>query len=134
MIEPAPHVAKILPWLEAAVAETRGTHTVDDVLSAVTLGRLQLWVGECCFAVTEFVNYPRRRDFNIFLAGGPPGKAAPEFLDIQPGMEAFARAGGATRFTNLGKITPAARRRIDWERIGRGFEATHVAMSKELTP
>ena len=126
-----PHLAKIGPWLEAAVIETQGTHSIADVLSAIASGRLQLWVGERCFAVTEFVNFPQKRGFNVFLAGGD----ASEFKDIQHGMEAFARAGGATLFMHQGKMTDDARRRVSaWERIGRGFKATWIAMTKELTP
>lgn len=121
---------KARPWLEAAVAETKGTHTLEDVIESITKGLLHLWIGERCCAVTEFINYPRKRAFNIFLAGGD----AAEFTDIQHGMEAFARAGGATVFMHYGKITEGVRRRCGWARIGEGFEPGWIAMTKEIEP
>lgn len=128
------HLAKIMPWLEEAVAETRGTHTVEDVLAGIVAQRLQLWVGERCFAVTEFVGYPQKRTFNIFLAGGQRGAFAREARAIQQGMEAFARAGGATLFTNSAKVTEKVAARIPWSRIGSGFQPSWIVMTKELAP
>lgn len=121
---------KIMPWLEAAVAETHGTHTVADVLGQLAQGRLHLWAGERCFGLTEFVDHPQKRAFNIFLAGGD----RTEFEEIQHGMEAFARAGGATMFMHYGRITEGVRKRSGWERIGRGFKPAWIAMTKDIEP
>ena len=46
------------------------THTWDDILWGIENGYLYLYSFENSALVCEFVNYPRLRALNIFLAGG----------------------------------------------------------------
>ena len=63
-------IDKITPWVEAAVDATGGTHSVADLVKGVLDGRINLFIGARCFCAIEFVNYPRMRVLNVFLAGG----------------------------------------------------------------
>jgi hypothetical protein len=123
-----------MPWLEAAAAETGGTHTAQDVLDACARGACALWVGRDCFAVTEFLTYPRLRVLNVFLAGGARGAAMAEHTNLQPGIEAYARAGGASRITFMGRLSAAARRRNGWTAGCPDFRHSHGFYFKDLIP
>lgn len=130
--EPAlpPQVERIRTLLERAIVELRGTHTFGDVIEAMLSGRLQLFVGERCFALTEFTNYPRMRVLNVFLAGGDIREAK----KLQPGVEAFARGGGASRIEFLGKASRQMRKRLGWAAMTDGIDGAWIHMRKDITP
>lgn len=127
-------LAKVRPWLEAAVLETGGTHTADDVIAAYQRGSLNIWVGRGCFAVTEFLNFPQMRVMNVFLAGGERGPAMLEHAELQPGIESYARGAGATRITFLGKLSASARRRNGWTVGCPDFQQSHSFYYKDIAP
>jgi hypothetical protein len=64
---------EIANGLDAALGYAGGTHTLGDVLSAVLDGRATLHETEGAAIVTEFIEYPRRRVLNFWLATGALG-------------------------------------------------------------
>ena len=63
-------VESALPFIETALVECGGTHTLEDVLQGLLDGQYQLWTGVGCACVTEVVKYPRKTALVFWLAGG----------------------------------------------------------------
>lgn len=108
----------ITPALERA----GGTHTWDDILRGLNEYRFQLWAGERAAAITEIVDYPRKRVLNVFLAGGDKG----ELLEMLEPARAFGRANGCVAITMSG--------RQGWTRVlnKHGWKPAFVVMSEDL--
>ena len=109
-------------WIEAALGHADGTHTFDDVAGGVLTGRFHLWHEPDACVVTEFVNYPRKRALNAFLAGG-------NLETIRRHMaaaELFARENGCDIITMTG--------RRGWVRAlsPDGWVETHTSMKRVL--
>jgi hypothetical protein len=115
--------ARVERQVRAAMEHCQGTHTYEDVFKEVAEGRLRLWIGNDCVAITEFIQFPRRRVLNVFLAAGDLS----EVPSILPGMEAFARGGGADAITYHGK----RRKHEPWERAT-GFKAVASVLWRDL--
>lgn len=116
------------PFLVDALEHTHGTHEIVDLLDQIGQGRLQLWLGERCAAVSEILTFPRRRALNVFLAGG----SLREMKAMRPGVEAFARAHACDEVMFSGRLTASAKKAIGWSRAADGYEPTHVLFVKEL--
>lgn len=58
------------PWIEAAVAECGGTHTIEDVEAGLVAGHYQFWPGKRSACVTEVIDHPRKRVMSFWLLGG----------------------------------------------------------------
>lgn len=82
------------PWIEAALAESAGTHDMADVVSGLVEGEYQFWPGERSACVTEIVEYPRRKALIFWLAGG-------DLEDMMTNIEPVARAWGEEHGCNL---------------------------------
>lgn len=111
------------PWLEAALGYTGGTHNLQDILDGVLRGEYQFWPGERCAVITEIMNFPRKRVFNFFLAGGD----LKELEAMTPTMEAWAKF----RECDSAMLTG----RKGWLRTflpGRGYTAKWQTLSKEI--
>lgn len=109
--------------LTPALAQTGGTHTLDDVAEAVAAGSMQFWPGVRSAIVTQLEQTPRLRLCHVFLAGGH----LPEILSMIPPIEAWARAQGCTRATLCG--------RPGWSRSAlttQGWTTPAVYMMKDL--
>lgn len=76
-----------------AIAMTDGTHTEDDVLAELLSGRMRLWRNGSSACITEFIQYPRLKTINVFLAGGNLQEIAP----LQAEIENFGRKNGCQR-------------------------------------
>lgn len=108
--------------IEAALEYSGGTHNFDDVKQAIIEGRMQLWPAPNSAAVTEIVEYARKKVIHVFLAGG-------QMDEVVGGIESVAewgRAQGCQSMTISG--------RKGWERIldKSGFRPVLVVMEKEL--
>ena len=114
----------VLKLLGEALAHARGTHSMDDLCAALVEGKLKLWVGDGCVGVTEFLQFPQRRVMNVFLAAGD----LDALTRCKPGMEAFARGGGANAVMFYGRVTG----RTGWARIWPDYEPAWVCMWKDL--
>lgn len=110
------------PWIEAALEHSGGTHTFDDIVGAVYAGQMQFWPAESACAVTEIVNFPRRKVLHIFLAGGE----MQEIVDMDGPAADFAKANGCTAMTIAG--------RRGWKKIlaEKGYEESYTALIKEI--
>ena len=57
-------------YIENALAYSGDTHNFDDVMLGILLGNFQFWPTDNSCMVTEIINYPRKKVFHVFLAGG----------------------------------------------------------------
>ena len=86
-------------------------------------GQLQLWPAPRGCLVTEIVTYPRKRIFNVFLAGGE----FDQLIDMHNDMKRWAIAQGCTVATLHG--------RRGWTRalIVTGWRETLTTMERDLS-
>lgn len=108
--------------IEAALSYGGGTHTFDDVARGIYSGRMQLWSGERGCAVTEIINYPRKRVLHCFLAGGEMD----QILDMIDSAIAWGKTQGCESLTLSG--------RLGWERVLKphGFKPVLITMEREF--
>ena len=86
--------AKVFRWLESALAQSDGTHTMGDVVAGLVSGDYQLWVSDRSACVTEIIEYPRRKALCFWLAGG-------DLVDLMQNIEPDARAWGERQGCDL---------------------------------
>lgn len=108
--------------IEAALEYSGGTHLFEDVKEAILDGRMQLWPAPNSCAVTEIVEYARKKVVHVFLAGG-------QMDEVVDGIESVADWG---RQQGCQSMTISGRK--GWERIldKSGFRPVMVVMEKEL--
>lgn len=99
------------PLLAESIAMSRGRYEPRDVLEFCENGQMQLWLMAtdkiAAAAVTEIVNYPRKRVVRVVFAGGSLAK---EWCDeFDAALEAFGRSWGCS-------ATEASGRR-GWKRL-----------------
>lgn len=97
------------PHIEAALAYSKGTHTIDDVALMVGGGLLTLMVGKGCAMLTEIQSYPRLKVLNVFAAGGD----LDGLLELENSLLDVAKKNGCARVTETGrkgwlKVLPGA--------------------------
>ena len=110
--------------LQEALQHANGTHELTDVLKAISKGDLKLWAADRSIAVTEVMNFPRKRVVSIFLAGGEPAEIAAHM----PEVEAYARSVGATGLMFYGRAPKVAA----WAKLFPDFKPAWVCMWKDL--
>lgn len=81
-----------------AIAETKGTHTEDDVLASIMAGKLKLWRRGSSGLITELVGFPQMKTLNAFLTGGD---LLHDLLPLQEQVQFYAAANGCKRMTAL---------------------------------
>lgn len=110
------------PMLEPALSHMNGELLLEDVRERVLLGDMQLWLGEGYAAVTEVLNYPRRRVVLVHLAGG---ELAP-LVEADGELVKFAKLVEATGIEIIG--------RKGWVRAlrDRGYREAAVHLFKEV--
>ena len=110
------------PWLEAALELSGGTHTLDDVVQAIIKGEMQFWPAPKGCAVTEIVNYPRKKVLHIFLAGGE----MEQIIDMDVSAVEFAKMNGCTGMSIAG--------RKGWKRVlkDKGYVETFTVLGKDI--
>lgn len=86
-------------WLQAALDHSGGTHTLEDVYDGVKAGALFFWPGKRSAAVTEIIEYPQRRVFHTFLAGGD----LDEIRDMEADATEFAMHLGCDAMSIAGR-------------------------------
>jgi len=87
------------PWIESALALSGGTHLFQDVVECVKLGTMQFWNAPKGCMVTEILNYPRKKVFHIFLAGGDLN----QIKDFSDSAIHFAKLNGCTAMSLAGR-------------------------------
>ncbi len=108
--------------IEAALAHGGQTHTFEDVARMILEGKLQLWPGERGCAVTEIIDYPRKRVLHCFLAGGEMD----QILDMIYSAIAWGKTQGCVSLTLSG--------RLGWGRVldKHGFKPVLLTMEREF--
>jgi len=87
------------PWLESALALSGGTHLFQDVVECVKLGTMQFWNAPKGCMVTEILEYPQKKVFHIFLAGGD----LDQIKDFSDSAIYFAKLNGCSAMTLAGR-------------------------------
>lgn len=108
--------------IEAALAYSNGTHDFESVRDAIIAGTMQLWPAPKSVAVTEVVEYAKKKVINVFLAGGDLDEITRGF-DI---VAAWGKAHGCDSMTMSG--------RKGWLKVldRHGFEPVFVVMERAL--
>jgi hypothetical protein len=109
-------------YIEAALEYSGGTHDFDDVKRSIIAGRMQLWPGKQSAAVTEVVEYAKKKVLHIFLAGGDMD----ELIDMIDSAAAWGRTQGCTSLTMSG--------RKGWERAlaPSGFKPVMIVLERAI--
>ena len=94
-----PDFVRLEPQLLRALPSAEGTHDLEDVLEGVATGRLHFWPGRESVVVTEFIDYPRLRAINFFLAAGD----LDELGDMEETIVKWAQTKGCTRAMGMGR-------------------------------
>ena len=115
----------MLPYrqlLDSALEFAGGTHLFEDVVEAVSEGRMHFWPAEKSCVVTEVVCYPRARCIHIFLAAGDLS----QIKDMDEAFQEFGRALDAKFITLSG--------RKGWTKVldDIDYKVSHVSMYKEI--
>jgi hypothetical protein len=108
--------------IEAALEYSGGTHLYEDVEQGILSGRMQIWPGQESVAVTEIIEYARKRVLHVFLAGGDMA----ELIDMIDSAAAWGRTQGCTSLTMSG--------RKGWERVldRHGFKPVMIVMERNI--
>lgn len=77
--------------IQSALDQGGNTHSVDDVIEGVGRGDYQWWAGKNSVCVTEIVEFPQKKGFNFWLAGGDVVELMQE---IEPVAAAFGKDNG----------------------------------------
>ena len=117
---------RVASWLQAAIDEGGGTHTLDDIRQAIAEDKMVLRVFQHCAFLLEIVTYPKFRALRVTGAGGDCNEALAEVLDFSINtVPALTKAAGLQRYEFMG--------REGWKRVLKPLGMTcHVYMFKEI--
>ena len=85
--------------IEAALEYADGTHTYDDIVGMVMVGRLWWYSLPNSFMIMEINTFPRQKHLHGFLAGGD----LHEIRSMQPQLIETARLAGCSAITLSGR-------------------------------
>ena len=86
-------------WIEAALEYGGGTHYYEDIVKAISEGRMQLWPAKDSCLVTEITSYPRKKVLHVFLGGGDLN----EILGMHQSVVQWAISQGCESLTMTGR-------------------------------
>ena len=117
---------EIEPFIVSACKRSLGRYEAVDIYKNLANREMQLWVskrhGEIeAVSVTEIINYPRLKVCHIKIGTGKNRKNWQHFRHY---IEQWATEQGCRRVESIA--------RKGWERIFKGYSATHIFMEKEL--
>lgn len=115
-------LARLTERVNAALAYSGGTHLFEDVAAGLHEGTMQLWVRGDSYVVSELIDYPQRRVFNVFLAGGH----TEDIIAMYEPLAVWAREWGCDVAHATGR--PGWTRALE----AQGWVPTWVALQKEL--
>lgn len=109
-------------WIEAALEYSGGTHDFDDIVRMVKIGNLQFWPASDACAITEIIEYPKKKVLHIFLAGGN----METIVDMNESAEYFAKLNGCTGMSIAG--------RKGWSKVlgKKGYKEAFTALGKDI--
>ena len=108
--------------IESALAYSGGTHTFDDVVEMVIAGKAQIWPAPRGVAITEIIEYPRKRVLHVFLAAGE----LDQLTDMIDSAREWGLTQGCTSMTMSG--------RMGWQRVldKHGWKPVLVTMERPI--
>jgi hypothetical protein len=117
------HFIRLAPLIQKALDRCNGTHTLEDIQQGLEEGRYQIWPAEDGVAITEVLQYPRKKVLFFFLMAGK--------------MEhVLANAGKAEQVAqDLGCSSLMFNGRHGWLKsplMAQGFKPLWVAYEKEV--
>ncbi len=117
------HFQRLSPLIRQALDKGNGTHLLEDVEAGLESGLYQIWPAEDGVAITEILNFPRKKVLFFFLMAGK--------------MEhILANAGKAEHVAqDLGCSSIMFNGRHGWLRSPlrqQGYEPVWVTMEKEV--
>ena len=118
----------IMPIMVAACVRSRGKFTAGDIMKAIALQDMQLWLATdgpeiCALAVTELVNYPQRRVCRVLIVTGEDRE---RWIGYSETISAWAKASGCRGIEALAR--PGWRRTME----ALGWQMTHIFLEKDL--
>lgn len=108
--------------IHKALSKGGNAYNIVDVQSRLESGHAQLWQEGDSTVVTEIVQYPNYRSFNVWLAAGN----LDEIKALLPGAERYAQAHGCTQMELTGR--PGWTKALSDE----GFRQQSVVLVKDL--
>ena len=111
------------PWLEAALEYADGTFNIIDVADGIAMGNMHIWPTEDAVAVTQIVNYPRKKVIHAFLVGGK----LEGIMKLEKTVVRWAKSQKCHSLTLTG--------RSGWSKsllTEIGYKSTSISMSKEI--
>ena len=110
--------------IQAALDHGGNTHTFEDVRDMILAGRLQIWPGPRGCAVTEIIEYPRKKVLHCFLAGGEMD----QIIDMIDSAIEWGKTQGCEGLTLSG--------RMGWQRVlaKHGFKPVLLTLERPFLP
>ena len=109
-------------WIESALDHGGNTHDFEDIYEAVNAGFMQFWPAKDACAITEVIDYPKKKVFHVFLAGGNMDT----IVDMNESAQAFAEMQGCNGMSIAG--------RKGWQRVlkSHGWKEQFTSLAKEI--
>jgi len=115
------HWARCSKYIEDALEYAGGSHTIQDVMLAVSEGKAQFFPLERSAIVTEVVDYPQKAMCRIWLAGGD----LDELMEAEVALCAWAKAQGCDGMEIIG--------RRGWSRQLKDYRQSAVVLMKDFS-
>lgn len=114
------------PYMESFVTLLKGRYEYNDIFEQIKSGKWKLWVTHQglelqAVIITQIVEYPRVREFQILLCHGEDYK---KWYDLISEMEAYAGLSGCNKIAALG--------RTGWEKIMHGYKKSYICLERDL--
>lgn len=115
-----PNIHDYREQIEAALKHSGGTHIFQDIVDAVSEGRMQMWPNGGTVAITEIIVYPRKKVLHVFIGSGKRAELF-EMIDV---AWRWGQALGCSAMTLAG--------RKGWMKLmgKHGFKPTLYVMEK----
>lgn len=113
---------ELIRRIKKALSKGGDTHTWEDVYAGLQEGKYQFFQKGGGVCITQVHQAPQVRYLHYFIVAGD----MQDCLDLQPEIEAFAKAQGCKYVTSSG--------RMGWRKVlpNYGWKETHVVYQKEL--
>jgi hypothetical protein len=109
--------------IKEALEHSHGTYNIADVFDSIMNGDSQFWPGKNSVAITQIVQYPRKKILHCFLAAGD----IEEIALMEEDAVLWAKSQGCSALTLTG--------RAGWAKSflkNKGYTCSQVQMTKEF--
>lgn len=118
-----PEFKRCRQWLEDALEFADNTFNIIDVADGIALGNMQFWPEEDSAAISQIVEYPRKKVIHVFLLGGNMDGAKA----LEKKMAVWGKSQRCQAITLTG--------RPGWSKSflkDIGYHSSSISMSKEI--